>query len=119
MHSERRISVWCNIEYRECSTFGHIYNLFNVQDFKNTIMCANHGSSWRNGLVISKNEHSVYKIVLFTSGALQLVNKLDGECFTSDDELALKTFTVYCALALHFSKQSRNMQMKVLICFDQ
>ncbi|XP_064618412.1 cAMP and cAMP-inhibited cGMP 3',5'-cyclic phosphodiesterase 10A-like [Liolophura sinensis] len=37
-------------------------------------------------------------------GVIELVNKRDGDHFTGGDENAFKTFAVYCALALHYSK---------------
>ncbi|VDI45847.1 cAMP and cAMP-inhibited cGMP 3',5'-cyclic phosphodiesterase 10 [Mytilus galloprovincialis] len=36
-------------------------------------------------------------------GVVQLINRLEAECFTNADENAFKLFAVYCALALHFS----------------
>ncbi|KAK3593544.1 hypothetical protein CHS0354_018625 [Potamilus streckersoni] len=36
-------------------------------------------------------------------GVVQLVNSLSGDRFTKTDEETFKTFSVYCALALHYS----------------
>ncbi|KAL4229999.1 hypothetical protein ACF0H5_010387 [Mactra antiquata] len=37
-------------------------------------------------------------------GVVQMINRLDGDYFTEDDESAFKLFAVYCALALHYSR---------------
>lgn len=44
---------------------------------------------------------------------MQLVNKLDGKCFTVGDEYLLQTFCIYSALVLHYSKISETLYMKV------
>ncbi|RZB39878.1 cAMP and cAMP-inhibited cGMP 3',5'-cyclic phosphodiesterase 10A, partial [Asbolus verrucosus] len=38
-------------------------------------------------------------------GVVQVVNKRNGGCFTSTDEALTKTFCVYSALALHYTKK--------------
>ncbi|KAJ8978479.1 hypothetical protein NQ317_018732 [Molorchus minor] len=37
-------------------------------------------------------------------GVLQVANKKNGVCFTQADECLFKTFSVYCALALHYNR---------------
>ncbi|XP_064628518.1 cAMP and cAMP-inhibited cGMP 3',5'-cyclic phosphodiesterase 10A-like isoform X2 [Lineus longissimus] len=43
-------------------------------------------------------------------GVVQMINKLSGTCFTATDEAAFKTFAVYCALALHYSKMYSSLK---------
>ena len=45
-------------------------------------------------------------------GVVQMVNKLGDVAFTKGDEESFKTFAVYCALALHYSKVYRELQHK-------
>lgn len=37
-------------------------------------------------------------------GVIELINKGQGNCFTESDQYILETFSVYSALALHFSR---------------
>lgn len=37
-------------------------------------------------------------------GVVQMINRLDGDYFTQDDEVAFKSFAIYSALALHYSR---------------
>ncbi|XP_052792233.1 cAMP and cAMP-inhibited cGMP 3',5'-cyclic phosphodiesterase 10A-like [Mya arenaria] len=37
-------------------------------------------------------------------GVVQLINRLNGRCFTADDEDAFSMFAVYSALALHYAR---------------
>ncbi|XP_053400578.1 cAMP and cAMP-inhibited cGMP 3',5'-cyclic phosphodiesterase 10A-like [Mercenaria mercenaria] len=37
-------------------------------------------------------------------GVVQMINRINGDCFTQDDEDAFRLFAVYCALALHYSR---------------
>lgn len=46
-------------------------------------------------------------------GVIQLINKKNGVCFTPHDETLFKTFTVYCGLALQYSKVHNNMKYSV------
>ncbi|XP_068082303.1 cAMP and cAMP-inhibited cGMP 3',5'-cyclic phosphodiesterase 10A-like [Anabrus simplex] len=43
-------------------------------------------------------------------GVVQLVNKKNGPCFTNADENIFKTFSVYCALALHYANLQEQMR---------
>ncbi|KAJ9591948.1 hypothetical protein L9F63_001550, partial [Diploptera punctata] len=43
-------------------------------------------------------------------GVVQLVNKQNAPCFTTTDEVLFKTFSMYCALALHFSELQEQMK---------
>ncbi|KAJ8921660.1 hypothetical protein NQ315_010569 [Exocentrus adspersus] len=42
-------------------------------------------------------------------GVVQVVNKTNGVCFTPADENLFKTFSVYCALALHYTRLHNKM----------
>ncbi|CAG9858267.1 unnamed protein product [Phyllotreta striolata] len=42
-------------------------------------------------------------------GVVQVVNKMNGVCFTPSDEDLFKTFSVYCALALHYTRLHQKM----------
>ncbi|KAJ8934359.1 hypothetical protein NQ314_013400 [Rhamnusium bicolor] len=42
-------------------------------------------------------------------GVVQVVNKINGVCFTPADENLFKTFSVYCALALHYTRLHNKM----------
>ncbi|XP_060525449.1 cAMP and cAMP-inhibited cGMP 3',5'-cyclic phosphodiesterase 10A-like isoform X2 [Cylas formicarius] len=42
-------------------------------------------------------------------GVVQVVNKLNGVVFTPSDEDLFKTFSVYCALALHYARLNNKM----------
>nr|XP_023015593.1 cAMP and cAMP-inhibited cGMP 3',5'-cyclic phosphodiesterase 10A-like [Leptinotarsa decemlineata] len=42
-------------------------------------------------------------------GVVQVVNKINGVCFTPSDENLFKTFSVYCALALHYTRLHQKM----------
>nr|CAH7748344.1 unnamed protein product [Callosobruchus chinensis] len=42
-------------------------------------------------------------------GVVQVVNKINGVCFTPADENLFKTFSVYCALALHYTRLHQKM----------
>ncbi|RZC35129.1 cAMP and cAMP-inhibited cGMP 3',5'-cyclic phosphodiesterase 10A [Asbolus verrucosus] len=42
-------------------------------------------------------------------GVVQVVNKKNGGYFTQTDENLFKTFSVYCALALHYTKVNQEM----------
>ncbi|KAG5883187.1 hypothetical protein JTB14_018203 [Gonioctena quinquepunctata] len=42
-------------------------------------------------------------------GVVQVANKINGVCFTPSDENLFKTFSVYCALALHFTRLHQKM----------
>lgn len=48
-------------------------------------------------------------------GVVQVVNKINGVVFTSSDENLFKTFSVYCALALHYAKLSKKMTRTYLM----
>lgn len=48
-------------------------------------------------------------------GVVQVVNKINGVVFTSSDENLFKTFSVYCALALHYAKLSKKMKRTYLM----
>ena len=37
-------------------------------------------------------------------GVVQMVNRLNGDHFTNEDESTFRIFAVYCALALHYSR---------------
>lgn len=43
-----------------------------------------------------------------------MVNKKNGPCFTPEDEDLFKTFSVYCALALHYSNLENGIRKTVL-----
>lgn len=43
-----------------------------------------------------------------------MVNKTNGVCFTAADENLFKTFSVYCALALHYTRLHNKMLKTVL-----
>lgn len=58
-------------------------------------------------------------LIFFTIGAIQFSNKLYGPQFTANDENICKTFTVYSALALQFSKQSEKMSSQVRLMIDK
>ncbi|PSN33928.1 hypothetical protein C0J52_19328 [Blattella germanica] len=47
---------------------------------------------------------------LFDESVAQLVNKQNAPCFSKTDENIFKTFSVYCALALHFSRLQEQMR---------
>ncbi|XP_048521448.1 cAMP and cAMP-inhibited cGMP 3',5'-cyclic phosphodiesterase 10A [Dendroctonus ponderosae] len=55
---------------------------------------------------------SLEKIIL---GVVQVVNKMNGVVFTSSDENLFKTFSVYCALALHYAKLNDKMHRTDLL----
>ncbi|XP_072391177.1 cAMP and cAMP-inhibited cGMP 3',5'-cyclic phosphodiesterase 10A-like [Diabrotica undecimpunctata] len=42
-------------------------------------------------------------------GVVQVINKINGVCFTASDENLFKTFSVYCALALHYTRLHQKM----------
>ncbi|KAJ8952652.1 hypothetical protein NQ318_020967 [Aromia moschata] len=42
-------------------------------------------------------------------GVVQVANKTNGVCFTNSDEYLFKTFSVYCALALHYNRLSNKL----------
>lgn len=42
-------------------------------------------------------------------GVVQVCNKMNGVCFTPSDENLFKTFSVYCALALHYTRLHQKM----------
>lgn len=42
-------------------------------------------------------------------GVVQVCNKINGVCFTQADENLFKTFSVYCALALHYTRLHQKM----------
>jgi cAMP and cAMP-inhibited cGMP 3',5'-cyclic phosphodiesterase 10 len=48
-------------------------------------------------------------------GVVQVVNKKNGGYFTGTDENLFKTFSVYCALALHYTKV--NLEMNKMVFF--
>ncbi|XP_030754671.1 cAMP and cAMP-inhibited cGMP 3',5'-cyclic phosphodiesterase 10A-like [Sitophilus oryzae] len=48
-------------------------------------------------------------------GVVQVVNKINGVVFTSSDENLFKTFSVYCALALHYAKLNNKMHKTGLL----
>lgn len=47
-------------------------------------------------------------------GVIQLINKKTGVSFTHDDENLLKTFTVYCGLALQYSTVHDRWKLSVI-----
>ncbi|KAL1487955.1 hypothetical protein ABEB36_015336 [Hypothenemus hampei] len=55
---------------------------------------------------------SLEKLLL---GVVQVVNKINGVFFTSLDENVFKTFSVYCALALHYAKLYNKMRRTELL----
>ncbi|KAL1488021.1 hypothetical protein ABEB36_015395 [Hypothenemus hampei] len=55
---------------------------------------------------------SLEKIIL---GVVQVVNKISGVVFTTSDENLFKTFSVYCALALHYAKLFDKMHRSELL----
>ncbi|XP_050308589.1 cAMP and cAMP-inhibited cGMP 3',5'-cyclic phosphodiesterase 10A-like isoform X2 [Anthonomus grandis grandis] len=48
-------------------------------------------------------------------GVVQVVNKINGVVFTASDENLFKTFSVYCALALHYAKLNDKMRRTDLL----
>lgn len=52
-------------------------------------------------------------------GVVQVINKLDGPCFTKHDEEIFHTFSVYCAMAFHYSvicKINKRAEAKCDVC---
>ncbi|KAH0998645.1 hypothetical protein HUJ05_009626, partial [Dendroctonus ponderosae] len=56
-----------------------------------------------------------YIIKELRTRVVQVVNKMNGVVFTSSDENLFKTFSVYCALALHYAKLNDKMHRTDLL----
>lgn len=65
-------------------------------------------------VIKAKKKLIVQLITHILLGVVQVVNKTNGVCFTAADEHLFKTFSVYCALALHYTRLHNKMMKTVM-----